>query len=196
MHAPSSDLILGPVRLARLPHAGGRGEPAARAWLGACLGVAPQALELARDAQGRPALGLPGHDCNWSHSGAHLVVALAVGARVGVDVEVRRVRPKALEIARRYFHPQEAAVLAGLPAPQRDAAFLRLWCAKEAVLKGHGRGLAFGLDRFRIAGFEGDAPLHVAQADAALGGDWTLHALEWADALAVVAWRSQDPASA
>lgn len=41
--------------------------------------------------------------------------------------------------------------MAALPATVRDAAFLDLWTAKEAVLKALGRGLAFGLDRLSIA---------------------------------------------
>ncbi|TCZ82231.1 4'-phosphopantetheinyl transferase superfamily protein [Lysobacter sp. N42] len=190
MPVPLHDLAVGPVRLALLPHAGGRGESAARAWLAAGLGLAPDALALPRDAHGRPALGRPGRDCNWSHSGDRLLVALAEGARVGVDLELRRPRPKALEIARRYFHPQEAVRLAALDGREREAAFLRLWCAKEAVLKAHGRGLAHGLGRFGIAGFEeAGAPLRLAVDDGALGRGWRLRAFDWPEAIAVVAWR-------
>src|SRR3546814_15306157 len=53
---------------------------------------------------------------------------------------------------------------------------VRLWCAKEAVLKAHGRGLAFGLDRLEFA-LRGDDWALMA-CDPALGrpSDWTLHA--------------------
>lgn len=184
------DFAIGPVRLGLLPHDGGRGEPAARAWLAGQLGLPPRALALARDAHGRPALGRTGRDCNWSHSGDRLLVALADGARVGVDLERRRPRPRALEIAGRYFHPREAAALAVLPEHARDAAFLRLWCAKEALLKAHGRGLAHGLARFEVAGFaEPGGPLRLHADDGGLGPGWQLAALDWPDALAVVAWR-------
>lgn len=184
------EFAVGPVRLGLLPHAGGRGEPAARAWLAARLGLPPAALALGRDAHGRPALGRAGQDCNWSHSGDRLLVALADGARVGVDLERRRPRPRALELARRYFHPGEAAALAALPADVRDAAFLRLWCAKEALLKAHGRGLAHGLARFEVAGFaDAGGRLHVQADDGGLGAGWQLAAFDWPEALAVVAWR-------
>lgn len=181
---------IGPVRLGLLPHAGGPGEPQARAWLAARLGLAAEALALTRDAHGRPTLAATGHDCNWSHSGPWLLVALAEGARVGVDLELRRPRPKALEIARRYFHPGEAAALAALGAEARGPAFLRLWCAKEALLKALGRGLAHGLHRFEVAGFEEAAGrLRVAADDGGLGPGWQLALLDWPDAMAAVAWR-------
>ena len=178
------------MRLGVLPHAGGRGEPAARAWLADRLGVAPPDVPLARDGHGRPCLGMPGRDCNWSHSGDRLVVARADGARVGVDVEVARPRPKALEIARRYFHDDEAAALAELSPVARDHAFLRLWCAKEAVLKAHGHGLSFGLEKLRFR--ESADALVLVECDPGLGcaRDWTLHEFVPAtDYVAALAWR-------
>jgi 4'-phosphopantetheinyl transferase len=185
------DFAIGPVRLGLLPHAGGRGEPAARAWLAGRLGVDAERLVLERDLHGRPELGQPRYDCSWSHSGAHLLVALAGDARVGVDIEVHRPRPRAVEIARRYFHPREAEALAVLPEAMRGAAFLRLWCAKEALLKAHGRGLAHGLDRFEIAGFESPpGALRIVDDDGGLGLDWQLAELDCAGATAILAWRS------
>jgi 4'-phosphopantetheinyl transferase len=58
--------------------------------------------------------------------------------------------------------------------PPRDEAFLRLWCAKEAVLKAHGRGLVFGLDKLAFA--ERDGMLDLVACDRALGvpADWQL----------------------
>lgn len=192
MTAPSSLFTIGPVRLGVLRHAGGRGEPAARAWLAGCLGVAAPDVPLHRDVHGRPGLDGPGRDCNWSHSGDRLLVALGEGVRVGVDVEVARPRPKALEIARRYFHADEAVALARLPPGARDAAFLRLWCAKEAVLKAHGRGLAHGLDRFAVGGFDAAGePLRLRRVDPGLAPReaWTLAEVPLPGAVAVLAWR-------
>lgn len=184
------DFALGPVRLGLLPHAGGRGEPAARDWLAARLGIGAQALPLSRDVHGRPQLAGGDRDCNWSHSGPWLLVALGDGVQVGVDIETRRPRPRALEIARRYLHPREAEALAALAAGPRDLAFLRLWCAKEALLKAQGRGLAHGLDRFEIAGFaDPGADLRIADDDGGLGPGWALAELDCPGAVATVAWR-------
>ncbi|MFC3550714.1 4'-phosphopantetheinyl transferase family protein [Lysobacter cavernae] len=183
-----------PLQWAWLPHHHGRpAEPQARAWLAGQLAVDAAALPLARDARQRPWLGAPfeRHDINWSHSGDGLLVALGDGVRVGADLERLRPRPRALDLARRYFGPDEIDWLAAAATAQaRDHAFLRLWCAKEAVLKAHGHGIAFGLDRVRFA--ERDGRLQLAYSDSALGaaGDWSLH--EFAPVpgyIAALAWR-------
>lgn len=192
-------LDVGPVRCAW----GGyrRGEPAeplARHWLAAELAVAEDSLGLWRDAHGRPHLAAlhAAHDANWSHSGDRLLVALAEGARVGADIEWLRPRPNALALARRFFTPAESAQLRALPHDEAERWFVRLWCAKEAVLKAHGRGIAFGLERLEF-GFEGDGWRLVA-CDPELGtpADWRLHAFAPApDYLATLAWRPMRPAA-
>lgn len=149
---------------------------AAHAWLGALPETPVDALPLQRDAHGRPRFrdGIAA-DAGWSHSGDGLLLAFARDVVLGVDMEFERPRPKALEIAHRYFTDAEVAWLESQPQSMRDPAFLRLWCAKEAVLKAHGRGLAFGLDR--IAFEERGGALHLVEADAALGDPaaWSLH---------------------
>ena len=184
----------GPVRVAVLPlAAGGVAEMVARGWIAAALGQPEASIGFERDTYGRPALRVDGRatalDCNWSHSGGHLAIALGDGVRVGIDIERPRPRPRALELARRYFTVGEAGALAALAPDARETAFLRLWCAKEAVLKAHGRGLAFGLDRL---GFDGLAETpRLVVADAALGAidGWTVRALELDGLVGMVAWR-------
>lgn len=185
----------GPVRWTWRTHAHGQPtDPAARAWLAAQVGVAPEALALGREPRGRPCLGAgqAGFDCSWSHSGDGLLVAIGEHVRLGVDCERLHARPRALELARRYFTPPEHDWLAGVAAGgSRDRAFLRLWCAKEAVLKAHGHGLSFGLDRLRFAAGAGGA-LSLAECDAALGtaADWSLHEFTPAEGyVAALAWR-------
>lgn len=181
-----------PVAAAVFEHrAPAAAEPIARAWLASALDTAPEALQLERDARGRPHLpGCGAHDCNWSHSGERLLVALAPAGRVGVDLERLRPRPRALELARRFFSATEADALATLPAAARESAFVRLWCAKEAVLKAHGHGLSFGLHRLEFG--LGDTPRLLA-CDAALGtpAQWTLRL--WTPEpgyVAALAWRA------
>lgn len=169
---------IGPIRWVHLPHpAGVAAQALAAAWLARELGLEEAALAMARDVHGRPWLGagVDGFDVSWSHSGDRLLVALGEGVQVGADLERQRPRPRALELARRFFAPGETAWLEALPAPAREDAFVRLWCAKEAVLKAHGRGIAFGLHRFRVG--EQDGALRLLQADPALGdvGGWNLH---------------------
>lgn len=167
-------------------------EVQARAWLGELLGCAPEAVPLRRDARGRPRLvgDAAGCDASWSHSGDRLLLAFGRGVALGVDLERERPRPRAMALARRFFAPEEADWLASQPEQAREPAFVRLWCAKEAVLKAHGRGLAFGLQRLRFAEREG--ALVLADCHAALGapGDWNLR--EWSPQpgyRAALAWR-------
>jgi 4'-phosphopantetheinyl transferase len=181
-------------RWALLAHPPGTpAEPLARGWLAARLGVGPDAVRLRRDQRGRPRLGggQAAFDCNWSHSGERLLVALGEGVQVGADLERLRPRPNALALARRFFTAGEAAWLARLPADAREAAFVRLWCAKEAVLKAHGHGLSFGLERLEFAPCDGG--LVLAGCDPALGActDWSLRTFEpEAGYVATVAWRA------
>lgn len=122
--------------------------------LAAYLGIPADNVLLATGAHGRPALASThgqSFDFNWSHSGDAALIAIARGIAPGVDLERVRSRPRALEIAQRYFSRDESAALADIPATERDAAFLALWTAKEAVLKALGRGIAFGLDRLSIS---------------------------------------------
>lgn len=157
---------------------GTSGEAAARAWLAPQLECTSEAIPLTRDRYGRPRLGAPFNtgDVGWSHSGDGLLLAFGHGVMVGIDLERLRPRPRALDIAARFFRADEADWLATHPQGEaRAAAFARLWCAKEAVLKAHGRGLAFGLDRI---GFdEQDGALQLVACDPALGdvAQWRLH---------------------
>lgn len=82
---------------------------------------------------------------NLSHSGKTLVLAVNYAGAIGADVETRSTRRDALGIARRYFHPSEAASLASLPAAEQRDAFLTLWTLKEAALKAIGQGICDGM---------------------------------------------------
>ncbi|WP_052101455.1 4'-phosphopantetheinyl transferase family protein [Novilysobacter arseniciresistens] len=177
-----------------------RAEPLARAWLAAQLGHDAITLPLSRTGRGRPQLGPPldDADCSWSHSGEGLLVALGHRLRVGVDLEWLRPRPRAGELARRFFDPREADWLAARPPSTRTDAFIRLWCAKEAVLKAHGRGLSFGLDRLHIV-IDDDGEPRLAGCDPALGApaDWQLRQLRPAPGyLGALAWRRPPAAPA
>ena len=162
-----------------------------RRLLAAYLGFDAGVLELTQDAHGRPRLD-PRHgavlDFNWSHSGDHALVAIARGIAPGVDVERRRAQPRALELARRYFDAAEATALAALPEGARDEAFLALWTAKEALLKAHGRGIGYGLQRLRVAA--PPQPLRLLRFDGEDIDAWQLQPLHVVPELvAALAWR-------
>ena len=161
--------------------------------LAAYLGRHADDVVLTDGEHGRPALA-PALDSslgfNWSHSGQHALIAVGEHVTPGVDVERQRERPRALEIAQRYFTREESVALAALPADQRHAAFLELWTAKEAVLKAIGRGIAFGLDRLNIVS-ESDG-LALDRLDDHDVNEWQLRRLRFEpDLLGALAWRGE-----
>lgn len=148
-------------------------------------------VTLGEDAHGRPRLAPSlgeALEFNWSHSGDHAMVAIARGIAPGIDIERRRPQPRALALARRFFDEAEASALAALPEAARDEAFLQLWTAKEAVLKAHGRGIGYGLQRLRVA--VSPQQLQLLRFDDEDVDAWRLQPLEVAPELvAALAWR-------
>jgi 4'-phosphopantetheinyl transferase len=116
------------------------------------------------------------------------MIALGCGITPGIDLEQLRSRPRALAIARRFFSVDEVRMLEAVTPSQRSAAFLQVWTAKEAVLKAHGRGLAFGLDRLSIdCGTDGPRLQRMEGEDVAT---WQLLSLASdAPVIAALAWR-------
>jgi len=170
-----------------------RGEPAAREVLAEALALPADALPIRRDARGKPHIDAPFDDqaISWSHSGEVLLVALGPARELGVDVERHRERPRMMEIAQRFFHPSELDWLRAQDDAGRAGAFVRLWCAKEALLKAHGHGVSFGLEKLVFGEREGG--LRLVDCDPALGSpaEWHLH--EWEplpDHRGALAWRT------
>lgn len=195
MSEPDSTVQVGPIRWIQLAHASGiAAEAAASAWLARQLDIEAAHLGMTRDEHGRPRLASAsgGYDVSWSHSGEHLLLAMGKGVAIGADLERLRPRPRALELAARFFAPAESQWLQAQTTAARDLAFVRLWCAKEAVLKAHGRGIAFGLHRFRVG--EDSGAMRLLEADPALGAvaDWSLYEFEpSAGYRAALAWRRE-----
>ncbi|MFE5870763.1 4'-phosphopantetheinyl transferase family protein [Streptomyces roseifaciens] len=134
---------------------------------GRLLGVPWTALRLGRHHHGRPYVPThPRLSLSMAHSGRYAVAAVALGARVGVDVE---------EIARVSALPDSAfltpAEIASLPSPAGGAAEHRaaLWVLKEAATKMTGEGMRAGMKRvgFRREGthapFTAETPYTVGE---------------------------------
>ena len=86
---------------------------------------------------GKPYLLSHGVEFSLTHAGPYAACALDA-APVGVDLDSPRVT---LQIAARWFHPQELSFAASLPAQKQADALLRLWTAREAYAKQCGCGL-------------------------------------------------------
>jgi 4'-phosphopantetheinyl transferase len=171
----------------------GQGELPFMSLLAAYAG--PDAPAVARGEHGKPHFPAPFGELgfNWSHSGDRALFAVGRGSEgfeLGVDIERVRPRPRALELATRFFAPDETAMLARLPAGRLLNGFLRLWTAKEAVLKANGGGLSYGLHRVSFA--LGDAAVTPVafEGEIAPASAWCVKALAMDDAcVAAVAWR-------
>jgi 4'-phosphopantetheinyl transferase len=114
-----------------------------RRLLGERLGVAPRAVRISYNPQGKPRLA-PGYDrdlrFNVAHSAELAVYAFADGAEVGVDVEALREPEDADGIAERAFSAGERRAC-------RAFGFFYCWTRKEAYLKALGLGLQPDLQR-------------------------------------------------
>ncbi|AND70394.1 hypothetical protein ATSB10_29400 [Dyella thiooxydans] len=128
---------------------------------------------------------------NWSHSGERALVAVARSVQPGIDLEHRARRTRDVQaLARRFFAEAEATALARCDDAGRPLHFLRLWTAKEALLKAQGRGLAFGMDRVAVSVGPGAPELLAFEGEAL--EDWHLKELICDEAwVAALAWRGQ-----
>jgi len=91
--------------------------------------------------------GVPPIRLNLSHTAGLAVVAATVGREIGVDAEWLG-RPAPMDVAGRYFTPEECAQLTAAPEAYRTETFLAFWTLKEAYIKALGRGLTLPLDSF------------------------------------------------
>jgi 4'-phosphopantetheinyl transferase len=106
-------------------------------------GINPVEQREVTGAHGKPGC-VSGRVCfNLSHTDDAALLAFASDGEVGVDIETtartRRIEP----LAERYFHPQERAFLRD--QGNDPATFLRIWTAKEALLKAAGLGITVEL---------------------------------------------------
>jgi 4'-phosphopantetheinyl transferase len=133
-----------------------------RSVLSAYLDRAPQQIIIKSKPYHKPFLGSP-DSCgdvrfNLSHSEDIVLVAVTSGAEVGIDVEYMRRMPDAVQIVNSTFSNDEKSFLNSLPPEDFEKGFFTCWTAKEAFLKGIGKGLSYPLDKFSI-----NIPLETAE---------------------------------
>jgi 4'-phosphopantetheinyl transferase len=145
----------------------------ARLVLGRMLGTPPSRLRWAAGPHGKPELAgdRGGLRFSLAHSGDLGLLAVAAGRPIGVDVELRRDADYG-RLARRFLDPAGAAAVTAAGGAG-DAAFLRLWTRKEAVVKAAGGRLAQGL----ALPVSGTSPLVVRDPRGVLPGRWLVRDL-------------------
>ena len=82
-----------------------------------------------------------------SHTKSHIAIALH-DKEIGIDIE--NTRKCNLNLAKRYFHPEEYIYLSSLPKEEQDEAFTKIWTQKEAFVKCTGEGIAGGFNKFSV----------------------------------------------
>jgi len=119
------------------------------------LATDPRALTFEYNAYGKPLLGEQFANSkiefNQAHSKGLGLFAVTLNRAIGVDIECHRPDLATMEIAERFFAPQEIQVLGAVAPAHRIEAFFQCWTRKEAFIKARGMGLSLGLDKFTVA---------------------------------------------
>jgi 4'-phosphopantetheinyl transferase len=153
-----------------------------RLLLGRILNLPPSELQFEYDEFGKPGLMPrlePSLEFNVSHSGDLILIAIAIGRAVGVDVEKIRTDLDPVYVAAHFFSTSECKILASLGGDDQYDAFFACWTRKEAYLKARGIGLSLPLDQFDVSFLPIEAPrLLATRPDPAEAGRWKLQALE------------------
>jgi len=97
-----------------------------------------------------------------------------------VDVETVERRGRTIEIADRYFAPDEVRDLHALPDDRRRERFFEYWTLKESYIKARGMGLAIPLEQFSFE-LEPGRPIRI-DIDSRLADDprlWQFERMSW-----------------
>jgi 4'-phosphopantetheinyl transferase len=122
-----------------------------RSVLSRYLRMHPAEWRFRENAYGRPEIANPQAGdlaFNISHTHSLIVLGVTRGRALGVDVENFGAREVSLDIADRYFAPEEVAALAAVPPERQQYSFFEYWTFKESYIKARGMGLSLPLDKF------------------------------------------------
>lgn len=123
------------------------GEMIARTYISKKIGVPYQLIEFKQGLYGKPYVTIDKPlSFNWSHAGDWILFAMD-SKTVGVDVEYIH-HVKELDLAKRFFAPQEVAQLETMSPEASRRHFFKLWSLKESYIKWKGTGMSTSLDSF------------------------------------------------
>jgi len=115
------------------------------------LGIEIAKLQLRPDEYGKLYLTTPSLNkvaFNLSHSQQVVACVVAENCQIGVDVE--KIEKNLMEIAERFFAPQEIEYLKSFDKTMQKELIYRIWTLKEAYIKAEGKGLSISLQSFSI----------------------------------------------
>jgi 4'-phosphopantetheinyl transferase len=148
-----------------------------RALVGCYVSVPAGKVRFSYGERGKPHLfGVPTDiRFNSSHSADVALYAMTRHCDLGVDIEKIRLLEDMHQIADRFFCPEEAQELLGLPRAEQESAFFNCWTRKEAYIKAVGNGFSMPLNGFRVTIKPGDPVEFVHLGNDRQGAsEWTL----------------------
>lgn len=117
--------------------------------LAAYENTSPEALIFDLGTQGKPRLHASEFTFNLAHS--HHAGLIAVGKHYALGVDLEKYQDKAkLDVAERFFSPDEVRYLHTLTESEQKKTFYQLWAKKEAVVKAIGTGIQESLASFTV----------------------------------------------
>ena len=127
----------------------------ARTMLAEISGQKPREVHIRTTYDGRSELleegDKPRPRFSISHADGIVLCAVALGCRVGADVESLRHLPSdPMGLAENLCSEDEGELLLAMPREDRDRQLLAIWTLKEAVAKATGLGLRLPLDRVTV----------------------------------------------
>jgi 4'-phosphopantetheinyl transferase len=112
----------------------------------------PQQIRLANGQYGKPyCLDYPELAFNLSHTGNHLMLAIARNCQLGVDIELIKPRLNLPGLVGKCFSNTEADYWHQLSEQDQLAEFYRFWTGKEAFVKATGRGISLGMQHCELS---------------------------------------------
>jgi 4'-phosphopantetheinyl transferase len=124
--------------------------------LGNLAGIMPEKLKYYCGDSGKPELACFGVvngeqpamlHFNIAHTENVLAMAVSLGHKVGIDIEVVMSDLDFFEIAKTCCAKEDLEILYSLPKNKVPAAFYRLWTCKEAIAKMDGCGITYGFTK-------------------------------------------------
>lgn len=145
----------------------------------------PRQVALGYAAHGKPFLAEhPDMHFNLSHAGDVLLVGVARGRRIGIDVE-RRIPETVVDAIRETVSSEpERVQLDHLNRAERGERFSQLWTRKEAYIKADGRGMGLDLKLIDVLSLPGRVVLAEQARGWTSSPEWTVNDLDVGPGLA------------
>lgn len=115
--------------------------------------VEPQHWRFSKNDYGKPTIlaaeDLPPLRFNLSHTEGLIICGVVLKQDIGVDIENGERKCTTLDIADRFFSPQEVKDLHALSSKvEKQNRFFDYWVLKESYIKARGMGLSLPLEQF------------------------------------------------